>query len=156
MNKKPIELHIVDGTKATNKDGVTLLPERLRKRIPEAEWISNPDAWDRSRFIEETADYLYDVYNIGSDQDRHVLAMLADNIDTYVLCMKALREQGLVSDFNDGKTVGPNPHVSIRNKALTLIVQLMNELGLTPRGRLASPKASEESSVTKFLKGPKG
>lgn len=155
MNRKPIELHIVEGTKPEYA-GVHPLPEKLRKRIPEAEWLANPDAWDRSRFIEETADFLYDVYNIGTDQDRHTLALLADQIDTYVLCVKALREQGLVTEHNGGTTVGANSHVAIRNKTLTLIIQLMNELGLTPRSRLASPKPQEDSAVSKFLKGPKG
>lgn len=155
MNRKPIELHLVDGTKP-EYEGAKPIPEKLRKRIPEAEWLSNPDAWDRSRFIQETADYLYDVYNIGTDQDRHTLAMLADHIDTYVLCVKAIRAEGLVSEYNDGKTVGPNPHLTIRNKTLSLIIQLMNEMGLTPRSRLASPKPQEDSAVSKFLKGPKG
>lgn len=155
MNRKPIELHLVEGTRP-EYDGVKPIPERLRKRIPQAEWINNPDAWDRNRFIEETADFLYDVYNIGTDQDRHVLAMLADHIDTYVLCVKAIREEGLVSDYNNSKTIGANPHITIRNKTLSLIIQLMNELGLTPRSRLASPKPDDNSSVSKFLKGPKG
>lgn len=155
MNRKPIELHLVEGTKP-EYSGVKQLPEALRKRIPQAEWLNNPDAWDRNKFIEETADFLFDVYNIGTDQDKHTLAMLADNIDTYVLCVKALREQGLVSQHNGGATVGANPYISIRNKTLSLIIQLMNELGLTPRSRLASPKAQENSAISKFLKGPKG
>lgn len=155
MNRKPIELHLVEGTRP-EYSGVQPLPEKLRKRIPEAEWVSNPDAWDRARFIEETANFLYEVYNIGTDQDRHTLAMLADQIDTYVLCVKAIREQGLVSEYNGGNTVGANPHISVRAKALTQIIQLMNELGLTPRSRLASQKPQEDSAVSKFLKGPKG
>ena len=155
MNRKPIELHLVEGTKPEYA-GVQPLPEKLRKRIPQAEWLANPDAWDRTRFIEETADFLFEVYGIGNEQDRHTLAMLADHIDTYVLCVKALREEGLVADYNDGKTIGPNPHIAIRNKTLSLIIQLMNELGLTPRSRLASPKPNEDTAVAKFLKGPKG
>lgn len=155
MNRKPLELHLVEGTKPEYK-GVQLLPEKLRQRIPEAEWITNPDAWDRTRFINETSEFLFDVYNIGTDQDRHTLAMLADQIDTYVLCIKAIREQGLVTEYNEGKTVGASPYISIRSKTLTQILQLMNELGLTPRSRLSSPKPQEDSAVSKFLKGPKG
>ena len=155
MNRKPIELHLIDGTKP-EYHGVKPLPENLRQRIPEAEWLANPDAWDRSRFVEETADFLFDVYGIGSEQDRHALAMLADHIDTYVLCVKALRQEGLVTEYNEGKTIGANPHIAIRNKTLSLVIQLMNELGLTPKSRLASPKPNEDSAVAKFLKGPKG
>jgi hypothetical protein len=32
----------------------------------------------------------------------------------------------------------------------------MNELGLTPRGRLSINKPEEGSNISKFLRGPKG
>ena len=37
---------------------------------------------------------------------------------------------------------------------MTLIIQIMNELGLTPRSRLSSGKAESDSPVAQFLKGP--
>jgi hypothetical protein len=37
---------------------------------------------------------------------------------------------------------------------MTLIIQLMNELGLTPRSRLSAGKQEEDSPVAQFLKGP--
>lgn len=154
MNRKPIELHIVDGTKPEYA-GVTLLPEKLRKRIPEAEWVTSYQ-FDKKQFITETADFLFDAYGIGNDQDRHTLAMLADHIETYVECNRAIKEQGLVAEQNGGTTVGANPHLTIRHKTLTLIIQLMNELGLTPRSRLASTKPKDDTAVARFLKGPKG
>ena len=154
MNRKPIELHLVDGTKPEYK-GVQPLPEKLRKRIPKAEWVDNPDAWDKSKFIEETGDFLFDAYGIGNDQDRHTLGMLADNIETYILCTQALKTQGLLQENNGGSTVGANPHFGIRAKTMTIIIQLMNELGLTPRSSLASQKAPEDCAAAKFLKGPK-
>jgi P27 family predicted phage terminase small subunit len=80
--------------------------------------------------------------------------MLADHIDTYVKCTDAIKRGGIVSKFNDGKTVGPNPYLSVRNKTMTLIIQLMNELGLTPRSRLSAGKQEEDSPVAQFLKGP--
>ena len=153
MNKKPPELHLVDGT--TPRKGMPVaLPDTIKKRIPKAEWVDNPDAWDKSKFIEETAEFLYDVYGIGNNQDKHTLAMLADHIDTYVQCTKALKKTGIVSKFNDGKTVGPSPYLTVRNKTMTLIIQLMNELGLTPRSRLSAGKAEEDSPVAQFLRGP--
>jgi P27 family predicted phage terminase small subunit len=153
MNQKPPELHLVDGT--TPKRGMPkMLPDNLKKRIPKAEWVDNPEAWDKIQFIEETAEFLYNVYGIGNDQDKHTLAMLADHIDTYVKCTDAIKRGGIVSKFNDGKTVGPNPYLSVRNKTMTLIIQLMNELGLTPRSRLSAGKQEEDSPVAQFLKGP--
>lgn len=157
MNRKAPELHIIDGTKprnSVNQGGP--LPENIRGRIPPAEWLDNPSAWDKTKFVNETADFLFEVYGIGSMQDRHTLTMLADHIETYIQCNKALAEQGLISDFNDGKTQAANPHVTIRNNTLKLIIQLMNEMGLTPRSRLAQSKPEENNAIARFLKGPKG
>jgi hypothetical protein len=67
----PAEVHLIHGTKG-EKMG-TLLPESVKRRIPESEWMDNPEAWSKKRFYNETADYLFEVYGIGSDQERHVL-----------------------------------------------------------------------------------
>lgn len=153
MNKKPPELHIVDGT--TPRKGMpSALPDNLRKRIPKAEWLDDPDAWNKDAFIRETADFLYDVYGIGNDQDKHTLAMLADHIETYIRCTRAIQKNGIITTFNGGQTVGPNPYLSVRNKTMTLIIQLMNELGLTPRSRLSAGKQENDSPLSQFLKGP--
>lgn len=160
MNKKPPELHLIDGTKqnrnSPEKGKAILLPSAIKKRIPKAEWLDNPQAWNKDEFIKETAEFLFDVYGIGSDQDKHSLSILADHIETYVRCSEGIKKTGIVTKFNDGKTVGPSPYLSVRNKTTTLIIQLMNELGLTPRGRLTISKPDEDSSVARFLKGPKG
>ena len=152
--KLPPELHIIKGTKGENM-GIPL-PENVRARIPEAEWMDNPDAWNKKRFVAETADYLFNVYGLGSEQDRHSLAMLADQIDTYIQCNRGIAVEGLVVHFNDGKTVGPSPFVSIRKEALKLIVVLMNELGLTPKGRLSkgSTNLNTNSTIGRLLLGP--
>lgn len=154
QNKLPPELHIVQGTKGQNQ-GV-LIPENLRKRIPPAEWLDNPDAWDKRQFILETADFLYATYGIGNDQDKHTITMLADQMDLYIQCNRRITQDGIIAEYNDGKTMGPAPAVAIREKTLAKIVLLMNELGLTPRSRLSSGKAQENTSVAKFLRGPKG
>lgn len=155
MNKKPPELHLIEGTKSRRIDAA-MIPSSIKKRVPKAEWLDAPESFDKSRFIEETAEFLHEVYGIGSDQDKHTLAMLADQIEVYCRCSVQLRDKSLVVPFNDGKTFGTNPFLSLRNKTTTLIIQLMNELGLTPRGRLASNKTGDDSPVAKFLKGPKG
>ena len=155
MNKKPPELHLIDGT--TPRKGMpTQLPQSIRKRVPSAEWMDNPDVWNKEKFIEETSDFLFDVYGIGNDQDKHLLTMLADHIETYVNCTRSIKKNTLVITYNNGSTPGPNPMLSIRNKTTTLIIQIMNELGLTPRSRLSANKADEESPITRIMKGPKG
>lgn len=154
MNYKAPELHIIDGTKPTRTVLTAELPASIKKRIPQAEWFDNPDAWNKLKFIEETAEFLFTVYGIGNDQDKHTLAMLADHIDLYVKCSKGIAASGIVIKFNAGATVGPNPFIGIRNKTMTLIIQLMNEMGLTPRSRLSAGKLEEDSSVATFLRGP--
>lgn len=154
MNKLPPELHVVNGSKGQNQ-GVDL-PKSIKARIPKAEWVDNPDAWDKDKFIEETAEFLFKVYGIGNDQDKHSLGFLADQIDTYVECCKMIPKGALVIKQNGGKTVGPNPYLTVRQNTLRTIIQLMNELGLTPRSRLSSGAQEEDSPISKFLRGPKG
>ena len=121
--------------------------------MPKAEWLDNPKKWDRSKFIEETSDFLWETYGIGSDQDKHVLAALASQIEIYVKCWNGVQQKGIVSVFNNGQTIGPNPFLTAGDKALSRAIVLMNELGLTPRGRLATNK-QEGGKYSKLLNGP--
>lgn len=151
MNRLPPELHIVHGTKADHK--AKPLPNNVRQRVPKADWLDNPDLWDRNVFIQETSEFLWDTYGIGSNQDKHILAALAMQLEIYVQCCKGIAKGGVVIKFNNGATVGPNPFFSVGDKALSRAVVLMNELGLTPRGRLATNK-QEDSQYSKLLAGP--
>ena len=126
----------------------------IKKRIPQAEWMDNPDAWDKVKFVDDTSAFLLEVYGIGNDQDKTTLYMLAEQVDLFVKCTKGIAKNGIVTTFNNGATVGPNPYIGIRNKAHTLIIQTMNELGLTPRSRLSAGKVEESSPLAQFLKGP--
>lgn len=151
--KLPPELHIVRGTKGVNQGSV--LPESVKKRIPFAEWMDNPEDWDEKRFVEETAQFLWDVYSIGSDQHRHILQMLADQISIYIKCKKGIRQNGIITTFNNGKTVGANPYVSVMKDALNKIVVLMNELGLTPKSQFDRKGNASEESFGSLLDGVK-
>jgi phage terminase small subunit len=150
-NRLPAELHLVHGTKAEHK--AQPLPEQIRARVPKAAWLDNPDAWDRTKFIEETSDFLWQTYGIGSDQDKHVLAALASQIEIWVECWRNIKAEGVVVELKGGFTQGPNPHVAIGDKALVRAVALMGELGLTPKGRLATGK-QEGGKYSKLLNGP--
>jgi len=151
-NKKPPELHLVDGTKGVNQG--QLLPASIRKRIPKADWLDNPDLWDESQFIKETSDFLFNVYGIGSDQDKLSLALLADTITDFIKCMKKIDESSMVLVTNNNKTVMANPYMSLKRQCLRDIMMIMNELGLTPRSRLNSNAMEDDSAVAQFLKGP--
>lgn len=151
--KLPPELHIVRGTKGLNQGSV--LPDNVKKRIPFAEWMESPDDWDEKRFVEETSDFLWDVYSIGSDQHRHLLQMLADQISIYVKCKKGIKQNGIVTTFNNGKTVGANPYVSVMKDALNKIIVLMNELGLTPKSQFDRNGSASDDSYKNLLDGVK-
>ena len=148
----PVEVHAIHGTRGTKMG--KKLPEQLKQRIPFAEWAENPAAFNASKFVQETADYLYEVYGIGSAQDRHTLLMLADQLQIYVNARQGMLTEDLVIYTNNGKTAAPNPHIAIANAAVIHAIKLMNELGLTPKSRLASNK-TENKKIHDFLSGPK-
>jgi len=150
-NKLPPEVHAIHGSKGMNVGA--LIPEKLKTRIPFAEWASQPELFSKQRFVEETAQYLYDVYGIGTDQDRHTLMMLADQLQTYIDARAQQEKHPLVVKINNGKTLAPNPYISLANKAMDNCIKLMNELGLTPKSRLAANKLEDASPLADFLKG---
>lgn len=150
-NKLPPEVHSVHGSKGMNV-GI-MLPEKIKARIPFAEWVSQPHLFDKERFVKETADYLYDVYGIGTNQDRHALAMLANQMQVYVDAQVEQDKYPLVIKINNGKTLSPNPYIAIANKAMENCIKLMNELGLTPKSRLTANKLEDSSPLADFLKG---
>jgi phage terminase small subunit len=149
-NRLPPELHIIKGTTGERKSKA--LPKDVRSRVPQADWLDFPELWDRKKFIKETADFLWEVYGIGSDQDKHILAALAVQIEIYVRCWHELQSSDIVVTYPNG-TSGPNPHFTTGDRALSRAVVLMNELGLTPKGRLAS-KTQEGGKYSKLLSGP--
>jgi len=144
------DLHLIDVPK-TEKAFAT----KMTARIPSAEWLENPNSWNRVQFIKETADFLFEVYGMSDGYDKHLLSMLADHIDTYVNATVDIRENPIVIGSNGGATPSPNPAIAVRLKTTTLILQLMTELGLTPKARNLGAKQPEESSLGKLMKGPK-
>ena len=150
-HKLPPEVHAVRGSKGENM-GIKI-PDRIKNRIPFAEWVRNPEGFTKERFVEETSEYLFSVYGIGTDQDRHTLAMLADQMELYIQAKKQQGEFPLIVEINDGKTLAPNPYIALSNKAMDNCVKLMNELGLTPKSRLAANKLEDASPLADFLKG---
>ena len=115
-----------------------------------ADWQNDIDSWDKARFISETSTYLHDMFD--SHQDQHLIGMLAESIETYVACTKDIRLNGLVVIHKNGVT-GKNHHVEIRDKALARSLQIMNELGLTPKTR-EKPKPKPSAEMIAFLLGP--
>lgn len=87
--------------------------------------------------------------------DLQLLAILAKQAHLYVTSMKELRQLGAVITFNNGVTVGPNPHMTIADKALNRVIQLLKELQLTAASKYSQNNQNLKSDqLLKFLSGP--
>ncbi len=107
-------------------------------------------SWDKVEFIKEVSVYLEKINN--TSQDKAMVLMLAEAIDTFVVATAELNKQGLVVVHSNGVS-GKNHYFEIRDKALSKIVILMTELGLTPKRRKPFPSKREEV-LDAFMKGP--
>jgi P27 family predicted phage terminase small subunit len=86
--------------------------------------------------VKQVSDYLVDECNICDPHNRHLIAIFAESMEIYDICSKEIDKEGLVISYNNGMTQGANPYISIRNKTTITIIQIMRELGLTPKSRL--------------------
>jgi len=151
--KFPFEVHAVHGTLGDARNVGVALPDKVKARIPFATYANDPQAFTREGFAKETADYLFEVYGIGSKQDQHALLMLADQMQTYVSARAQLQGQPLVIETNNGATLAANPLLAVADRAMVHALRLMNELGLTPRSRLTASKVDEVSPYAELLRG---
>jgi phage terminase small subunit len=76
-----------------------------------------------------------------------LVGLLANQIDLYVQCIKNFGTSGLIESYNKGATFGPSPYITISDKALNRIIQLMKELGLTPNHRIGSIRKMDTESL---------
>jgi phage terminase small subunit len=120
-------------------------------------WMAGIDAWDRDKFLVSAKDFLLKKNGVIDASDVQLLAMLTTQIGLYVISIKAINCEGPVIAFNRGVTLGPNPHISIADKALNRILQLMKELELTPRSKDGFKSNVElTDDFLNFMAGPKG
>jgi hypothetical protein len=86
---------------------------------------------------EFVSDYLYEEYGITDTPLQHLIAILATEIKTYAICLKRVREDGILLLYNGGKTQGANPYLSILNRSSKNIMRIIRKLGLiSERSRL--------------------
>jgi P27 family predicted phage terminase small subunit len=129
--------------------------EKFKRRIPFSEWLDKPEGWDKKKFFDETAEYLFQNYGITHSYNKNALGMLTDQMDIYIQATNLLKDEPLIIALNAGKTLAPHPAISIRNNAANIIIKLMKELGLTPNSHLSASKLATEDSIDDLLKGPK-
>jgi P27 family predicted phage terminase small subunit len=118
-------------------------------------WLDEPDSWNRDYFLEKTKSYLFKKNGVLDMADIQLVGMLASQIEIYVSSVQELKSSGLVINFNNGVTMGPNPHMTIADKALNRVVQIMKELELSPKSRSGYRSNYEISpELKRFLDGP--
>jgi len=118
-------------------------------------WMNQPDQWDREEFLRLTKQHLFKINGRVDLADVQLVGMLASQIDIYVTSIGELKLSGLVVHFNNGVTMGPSPHMTIADKALNRVIQLMKELQLSPKSREGGRQLTEISPEMRlFLSGP--
>lgn len=140
---------------SSNKQTIKLGWEQSPKPyqpISLAKWVADPSSWNKYDFIDDASKFLWEVYGDNANHDQHVLAILGEILEMIVICSNDINKNGLVVIHNNGVT-GKNHHVEIRDKAITKAILLMNEMGLTPKGRFPTkPKINPE--FERLMHGP--
>ena len=127
------------------------------KTIPIANWLHDPDSFNKEQFYKETIEFLFAIYSNAADIDKHLVAILADTLETYIECKKVLDKQGYVIEFNDGKTLGTNPLYKTMDNAVGSYISLTNELQISLKARLKNGAKEPLEMDKKFaylMKGP--
>jgi hypothetical protein len=121
-----------------------------------AEWLHDFDSWDRDDFVREIGEFIYSIHGSSCQFDRHLVSMLADQMQCYALCSRILQANNLIVTQNGGVTSGAHPAIGIRERAAIRITALMTELRVTPRTRADVVKQPNETWLKEFLAGPFG
>ncbi len=153
----PSYLNIIRGDEDEDEDFDVSSDMESKKRIPYAEWLDDPLVWNEKQFIEETSELLFQLYGNSCLTDRHLLGVLAGEISMYIRCLEAIKKNEIVATFNNGKTTGANPYISVKNETITKILALMNQLGLSPKDRLkngVSEPTVESKKLAYLMRGP--
>jgi len=127
------------------------------KKIPIANWLHDPDSFNKEHFYKETIEFLFKIYSNAADIDKHLVAMLADTLETYIECKKVLDKQGYVIEFNDGKTLGTNPLYKTMDNAVGSYISITNELQISIKARLkngAKEPTEVDEALKKLMRGP--
>ncbi len=127
------------------------------KKIPIANWLHDPDSFNKEYFYKETIEYLFAIYSNAADIDRHLVGMLADTLETYIECKKVLDKQAYVIEFNDGKTLGTNPIYKTMDNAVSNYITLTNELQISLKARVKNGVkefTEQDEALKKLMRGP--
>jgi phage terminase small subunit len=134
------------------------IQKKIVQELPSTpSWLNDLSAWDQDHFLEEIKQFLIKKNGVIDEADVQLLAILVTQINLYIKSIREINISGSVIAFNNGITLGPNPHITIADKSLNRIIQLMKELELSPKskdGFRSNSSPSEE--LLNFLAGPFG
>ena len=139
------------------EDQFTENKSEAHKKIPIANWLHDPDSFNKQHFYKETIEFLFAIYSNAADIDKHLVAMLADTLETYIECKKVLDKQGYVIEFNDGKTLGTNPIYKTMDNAVSSYISITNELQISLKARVkngAKEPSENDEVLKKLMRGP--
>jgi hypothetical protein len=137
--KTPIEIRKSQNIRVRTK--LAEIPDEMRCRIPVAEWSDTPESFCRMQFIEETSLFIEKVYGFEPMSYKYLIALLADQMQTYIDATIGFRESGCALVLNEK----PSVWLTMRSAATQNIIRLMREAGLTPASRL--PSTTTQPSV---------
>lgn len=142
----------IDRPKLAEEEGASVV-----KIIPIVNWLHEPDSFNKEQFYMETIEYLFAIYSYATDFDKHLVAMLADTLETYIESKKVLNKQGYIIEFNDGKTLGTNPIFKTMDNAVSSYISITNELQISLKARVKNgikePTEMDET-IRKLMRGP--
>ncbi|MBT8566571.1 P27 family phage terminase small subunit [Polynucleobacter paneuropaeus] len=147
--KTPIEIR-----KALNirvKTKLAEIPADMRKPIPKADWVDDPKAFNKLKFVEETMNFIDRVYGFELPSHQYQVYFLACEMQTYCDAIAGFIDAGSEIVVNGKK----NPWLKVADIATQNIIKLSRELGLTPASRLPTTTIQmPEKSVFDILPFP--
>ncbi len=118
--------------------------------------INHLSKLSRTEIFQYVSNYLYREYGITDAPLKHLIAILAVELETYELCRKEIENNGAIIFYNRGKTQGANPHLTTLQKSTKNILRIMKDLGMTPKSRLSSKQYPKPLNHDKLYGGTNG
>lgn len=96
----------------------------------------NFEKWQKSDYVETVSNCLVNNDKSAHMFDRHLIAMLALSMETYIECQLMIKREGLVIQDIKGNPICQSPYIKIRNTQVGLIRKIMKELKIFPKQRV--------------------
>jgi len=126
--------------------GKTIQPSKF------TDWIDKPENFNKELFEIEIRDYFLRTNGILEVADELMIKSLIWSIGVFCECMIDVNQNGLTTTYNGNKTIGANPHITIADKTLKNILQMLRDLRMTQKTKGSSHK-QDGVDYTELLAG---